>query len=114
MIVETRELFFTNSALSKAIAWYQKVPNQTDLPLGIVTMVTPKPGGGLIVLVQQSGASKAREIPFSANKTLGVLLLFCRRQKIPIPREAVKDIVVADDGLILVIRGETLTVAPPI
>jgi len=33
MIVETRELFFTNSALKKALAWYQKAPNQTDLPL---------------------------------------------------------------------------------
>ncbi len=114
MIVETRELFFTNSALNKAIAWYQKVPNQTDLPLGVVTMVTPKPGGGLNVLIQQSGASRTREVGFTASKTLAVLLLFCRRQKIPIPRDAVKDIEVADDGLILIIRGETMTVAPPV
>jgi len=113
MIVETRELFFTNSALTKAIAWYQKVPNQSDLPLGVVTMVTPKPGGGLVVTLQQSGASKGRDVAFSPSKTLAVLLLFCRRQKIPIPRDGVKDIEMGDDGISLIIRGETLTSAPP-
>jgi len=113
MIVETRELFFTNSALTKAIAWYQKAPNQSDLPLGVVTMVTPKPGGGLVVTLQQSGASKGRDVAFSPSKTLAVLLLFCRRQKIPIPRDGVKDIEMGDDGISLIIRGETLTSAPP-
>eukprot|EP01012_Entosiphon_sulcatum_P048927 TRINITY_DN67504_c0_g1_i1.p3 TRINITY_DN67504_c0_g1~~TRINITY_DN67504_c0_g1_i1.p3 ORF type:complete len:115 (-),score=24.95 TRINITY_DN67504_c0_g1_i1:201-545(-) len=113
MIVETRELFFTNPALKKAVAWYQKVPNQTDMPLGVVTEVTPKPGGGIVVTIQQSGASKSREVVFSASKTLAVLLLFCRRQKIPIPRDAVKDIATADDGISLVIRGEVMTAAPP-
>lgn len=113
MIVETRELFFTNSALTKAIAWYQKVPNQSDLPLGVVTMVAPKPGGGLVVTLQQSGASKGRDVAFSPSKTLAVLLLFCRRQKIPIPRDGVKDIEMGDDGISLIIRGETLTSAPP-
>jgi len=113
MIVETRKLFFTNSALHKAIAWYQKVPNQSDLPLGAVTMVTPKPGGGLAVTIQQSGASKGREILFTASKTLGLLLLFCRRQKIPIPRDAAKELDIGGDGIFLVIRGETPTTAPP-
>ncbi|MBP2230494.1 hypothetical protein J2847_003799 [Azospirillum agricola] len=113
MIVETRELFFTNSALKKAIAWYQKVPNQPDLPLGVVTMVTPKPGGSLVVTIQQSGASKGREIAFTASKTLALLLLFCRRQKIPIPRDAVKDLDNGEDGIYLIIRGETATTAPP-
>ncbi len=112
MIVETRELFFTNSALNKAIAWYQKAPNQSDLPLGVVTMVMPKPGGGLVVTLQQSGASKGREVIFSPSKTLAVLLLFCRRQKIPIPRDGDKDMEMGDDGISLIIRGETLTSAP--
>jgi hypothetical protein len=112
MIVETRELFFTNSALLKAVAWYQKVPHQTDLPLGVVTMVTPKAGGGLSILIQQSGASKAREVVFLASKTLGLLLLFCRRQKIPIPRDASKDMEAGDDGISLIIRSETMTSAP--
>lgn len=113
MIIETRELFFTNSALKKALAWYQKVPNQSDLPLGVVTTVTPKPGGGLVVQIQQSGATKSRDILFSASKTLALLLLFCRRQKIPIPRDASKELASADDGIVLTVRGETPTSAPP-
>jgi hypothetical protein len=113
MIVETRELFFTNSALKKAIAWYQKAPNQTDLPLGVVTTVTPTSEGGLSVQIQQSGASRTREVLFTPSKTLALLLLFCRRQKVPIPRDAAKEIETADDGLILIVRGETPTFAPP-
>ncbi|PWC33933.1 hypothetical protein [Azospirillum sp. TSO35-2] len=113
MIVETRELFFSNSALKKAIAWYQKAPNQTDLPLGVVTAVAPKTDGGLSVQIQQSGASKSREVTFTPSKTLALLLLFCRRQKVPIPRDAAKDLETVDDGLILIVRGETATTAPP-
>jgi len=113
MIVENRQLFFSNSALKKALAWYQKVPNQTDLPLGVITMVTPKAGGGMTAQIQQSGSSKTREVTFMASKTLGILLLFCRRQKIPIPRDAEKNIGSSDDGLILTIRGTTTTTAPP-
>ncbi len=112
MIVETRTLFFSNSALLKAVAWYQKVPHQSDLPLGVVTAVAPKPGGGLTIQIQQSGASKTREVVFLSSKTLGLLLLFCRRQKIPIPRDASKELNADDDGLSLTIRTETMTAAP--
>lgn len=113
MIVENRQLLFTNIALKQAFAWYQQVPNQSDLPRGVITMVTPKVGGGATVQVQQSGATKSREVSFMASKTLAVLLLFCRRQKIPIPRDADKDIGTSDDGIILTIRGTTTTTAPP-
>ena len=112
MIFETRHLVFTNSALKKAFSWYQKVPNQTDLPLGMIASVVPKSDGGVVVVVQQ-GAAKMRDVAFMPSKTLGVLLLFCRRQKIPIPRDAEKDILPSDDGLMLTIRGSSVTSAPP-
>lgn len=113
MIFETRHLVFSNSSLKKAFAWYQQAPSQTDLPMGVITAVTPNPGGGATVMVQPSGATKTREVTFLSSKTLGVLLLFCRRQKIPIPRDAEKDISVAEDGLVLIIRGQFTTSAPP-
>ncbi|WP_448207206.1 hypothetical protein [Azospirillum sp. sgz302134] len=75
--------------------------------------MTPKAGGGVLVTVQQLGSTKGREVPFMPSKTLGVLLLFCRRQKIPIPRDAEKDIAPSDDGIMLTIRGQTATTAPP-
>lgn len=113
MIFETRHLVFTNTALRQAFAWYQRVPNQSDLPFGTITAVTPRVGGAVRVMVQQSGSSKGREVAFEPSKTLGVLLLFCRRQKVPIPRDAEKDIVPSDDGIMLTIRGKTATTAPP-
>ncbi|MDQ2102270.1 hypothetical protein [Azospirillum isscasi] len=112
MIFETRHLVFTNSALKKAFGWYQKVPNQTDLPMGMIASVVPKSDGGVVVMVQQ-GAAKVRDVAFMPSKTLGVLLLFCRRQKIPIPRDAEKDIFPSDDGIMLTIRGSSSTTPPP-
>jgi len=113
MIFETRELVFTNSALKKAFAWYATVPNQSDLPLGAITAVTPRPGGAAMVMVQQSGASKNREVPFTPSKTMAVLLFFCRKQRIPIPRDAEKDITTQGDSISLTISGKTRTVSPP-
>lgn len=113
MILESRELVFTNSALKKAFAWYASVPNQGDLPPGAIATVIPKPGGAVTVLVQQSGASKNREVSFSASKTMAVLLYFCRKQRIPIPRDAEKDIAAHGDAISLTISGKTRTVSPP-
>ena len=112
MIFETRELVFTNTALKKAFDWYAKVPNQGDLPPGAITAVSPKPGGAVMVMVQQSGASKNREVSFTASKTMAVLLYFCRKQRIPIPRDAEKDISAQGDSISLTISGSTRTVSP--
>ncbi|WP_448191858.1 hypothetical protein [Azospirillum sp. sgz301742] len=112
MILETRELVFTNTALKKAFEWYAKVPNQGDLPPGAITSVSPKPGGAVTLLVQQSGTSKNREVAFTASKTMAVLLYFCRKQRIPIPRDAEKDIATKGDTISLTISGQTRTVSP--
>jgi hypothetical protein len=112
MIFETRQLVFTNTALRNAFAWYQTVPNQTELPHGIITSVIPRAGGGATVYVQQSGASKMREVSFLASKTLAVLLYFCRKQRIPIPRDAGKDIAASDDSIILTIENRLKTSGP--
>ena len=113
MIFENRELVFSNSALKKAFAWYATVPHRGDLPLGTITAVTPKPGGAVMVLVHQSGASKNREVSFTASKTMAVLLYFCRKQRIPIPRDADKDIVMHGDSIGLTISGHTRSISPP-
>lgn len=112
MIIETRELVFTNSALKKAFAWYATVPNQSDLPPGAIAVVTPKAGGATLVMVQQSGGSRNREIAFSPSKTLAVLLYFCRKQRVPIPRDAEKDIATRGEDISLIISAKTRTAGP--
>lgn len=112
MIFETRELVFTPSALKKAFEWYATIPNQGDLPHGTVVSVIPRQGGGVGVVIQQSGASKLREVAFNASKTLGALLYFCRKQRIPVPRDAEKDIVADGDTILVHISAKTKTTSP--
>ncbi|WP_029008379.1 hypothetical protein [Azospirillum halopraeferens] len=112
MILETRHLVFTNPSLRQALAWYATAPGQTDLPHGVITAVTPRAGGGLTVSVQQSGASKIRDVSFTASKTLGVLLYFCRKQRVPVPRDAHKDLSIEGDAIVLTIQSDTPTSGP--
>lgn len=106
MILETRRLFFSNAALRKAFAWYQRAASQSDLPTGMITAVVPRVGGAVLVTLQQSGTSRLREFLFPPGKTIGVLLYFCRKQRIPIPRDGDKDIAATEDGLALTIRHQ--------
>jgi hypothetical protein len=110
MIHETRQITFTNSALKKAFSLYATVPNQSDLPHGLIAAIVPRPNGGVVLTVQQYGATKLRDVSFTPSKTLGVLLYFCRKQHIPIPREAEKGISGAGEQLILSIICSTRAV----
>ncbi len=112
MIFETRTLIFSNTALRKAFAWYQAAPNQTDMPHGVIASVTPKAGGAVSVALQQAGASRMREVAFPASRVLMVLLYFCRKQRVPIPRDADKSLDVSDDGLALTLRHNIETTGP--
>jgi hypothetical protein len=112
MIYELRELTFTEAALKDAFRWYQSAPNQKDCPHGAIASVKPQPGGGVMVLLQQAGASKMREVAFTSSRLLMVLLYFCRKQKIPIPREAEKTLSSDEAGIILTIGYQFRSVAP--
>lgn len=112
MIYEVRELTFTEAALKDAFRWYQAAPNQNDCPHGVIASVKPQPGGGVIVLLQQIGASRMRELAFPSSRLLMVLLYFCRKQKIPIPREAEKTLASDEAGIILTIGHQFRSVGP--
>lgn len=113
MILENRQILFTNKALRHAFAWYQAVPAQTDLPPGAIVAVEPRGGGGAMVSVQAIGAARHRECLFPSSKVIGVLLYFCRRQRIPIPRDGTKELTLAEDGLMMTIDVEIKTAGPP-
>lgn len=112
MIYELRELTFTEAALIDAFRWYQAAPNQKDMPHGVVAAVKPQAGGGVVVLLQQAGASKMREVAFTSTRLLMVLLYFCRKQRIPIPRESEKNLSNDEAGVILTI-GYQFRSTPP-
>lgn len=112
MIYELRELTFTEAALKDAFRWYQAAPNQKDMPHGAVASVKPQPGGGVVVLLQQAGASKMREVSFASSRLLMVLLYFCRKQRIPIPRESEKTLSADEAGIILTIGYQFRSASP--
>lgn len=112
MIYEIRELTFTEDALRDAFAWYQEAPNQKDMPHGVIAAVTPLPGGGVKVTLQQAGASRMREVHFPSSRLLMVLLYFCRKQRVPIPRDAEKTLSADEAGIILTIGHQFRSIGP--
>lgn len=112
MIYELRELTFTEAALKDAFKWYQEAPNQKDMPHGVIASVKPQPGGGAVIMLQQAGASRMREIPFPSSRLLMVLLYFCRKQRIPIPRESEKTLTADESGIILTIGYQFRSTGP--
>lgn len=112
MILENRQILFTNVALRQAFAWYQVVPNQSDLPPGAISAVTPRNGGGASVSIITSGSSKPREVTFTSSKMMAILLYFCQKQRVPIPRDGDKELTVSDDGLMMTVDYSVKTSAP--
>ncbi|WP_207460200.1 hypothetical protein [Azospirillum sp. SYSU D00513] len=112
MIVESRRIVFNDTALRLAIRLYADVSTQGDLPQGVITGVDLRDNDGLsaTVFVQQSGASMLREAVLSQQKILAALLLLCRSQKIPVPRQADKSLTVAGSRLVLDIKHKPRTI----
>ena len=103
MIYERRRLAFAAEALREVFRCYAEIPKQSDLPMGTITRVTVCPAAPVrvTVLIQQSGASRLREIEIAADKLLVALIYFCRCQRIPLPRNPVKSLSVAEGQIVL-------------
>lgn len=112
MIYEIRELTFTEAALKDAFRWYQAAPNQKDMPHGSIASVIAQPGGGVTVTLQQAGASRMREVTFPSARLLMVLLYFCRKQRIPIPRDGEKTLSADEAGIVLTIGHQFRSTGP--
>lgn len=104
MIVERRQVLFSPSALLEAARLYAELPQQRDVPHGMVTAVSlaASPAGPVLsIRVHQSGASQLRSVPLAGAKVLAVLILLCRKRRIPLPRNAEKALAVEGDNLVL-------------
>ena len=113
MIVDSRQLVFSESALVKAFRWYALAQGQSDLPQGVVARVvlTETPCRAT-VFIQRHGASRFDEVVFSGNKLVGAVLYFCKKQRVPVPRDALKTLRVEDSFLVMDITRKIPTAAP--
>jgi len=114
MIVESRRIVFDGTALRQAVRLYAEAATQGDVPQGVITDVALKEGRApsAIVHIQQSGASQLREAVLNEGKILASLLLLCRSQKIPVPRNAEKTLSVAGNRLVLEILYKPRPLTP--
>ena len=93
-----RQLVFSESAVLKPFRWYVLAQGQSDLPHGVVSRMSLGENPCRVsVFVQRHGASRFDEIRFSGNKLVGALLYFCKKQKIPVPRDALKTLRVEEN-----------------
>ena len=113
MIVDSRQLVFSESALLKAFRWYALAQGQSDLPQGVVSrLVLTETPCRVTVFVQRHGASRFDEISFSGNKLVGAILYFCKKQKVPVPRDALKTLRVEDNFLVMDITRKIPAISP--
>ena len=113
MIIDSRQLVFSESAVLKAFRWYVQAQGQSDLPHGVVSRValTETPCR-VTVFVQRHGASRFDEFPFAGNKLTGIILYFCKKQRVPVPRDALKTLRVEDNFLVMDITRKIPAASP--
>jgi len=113
MIQEQRRLTFNQESLRHVFRWYATVPNQRDLPMGVVTDVVVHETApvGVTVLIQQSGAMRLREIALASDRLMVALICFCRQQRIPLPKNPHKTLSSLDGAIVLDLELTLIPVA---
>ncbi len=112
MIVDTRRIVFSPEAVREAVKLYrasfpEKQPPGSIGPIFIRNTAPVTLG----VSVQAVGATKHREIEMAASEVAVMLILYCRKAKIPLPRTGAKAIETQGDSLVLSVSKAMQTVA---
>lgn len=112
MIVENRRIIFSPEAVREAVKLYRESFPQKQPPgvLGPIILRNQAPLA-LGISVQAVGASNFREIEMAETEIAAMLILYCRRLKIPLPRASSKSMEAQNDSLVLSIT-KVLPVAP--
>lgn len=113
MIVESRRIVFSPEAIREAMKLYRESFPQKQPPgiLGPIIIRNQAPLT-LGISVQAVGANNFREIEMAETEIAAMLILFCRRMKIPLPRSSSKAMEVQGDSIVLSITKAVTTVPP--
>lgn len=104
MIIDSRQIQFSAEAVKEAVKTYRELFPQKQPPglLGTVTIRGLNPIT-LRVMVQAVGSRVYREVEMTESEVAAMLILYCRKLKIPLPRNADKAIKVQGDNLSLIV-----------
>lgn len=109
MITERRQILFSNESLKEAVKFAATVmPDK--VPHGMIrrVWVGEEPELMLFVQVEPLGARKLTEVSFRHTEIAVMLILFCRKLKIPLPRSADKYLEMEGGNLSLVITKQVM------
>jgi hypothetical protein len=115
MIIDRREIQFEAEALLVVIAGSPRAAASLGLPPGLPQAVVFDPGAEAVRLVWSQGKQKQAEVLDAVR--LGALLVgFCLRMRVPLPRRATKSIRV-ESGLVALefvtrIKPDVLSLLP--
>ncbi|WP_158047833.1 hypothetical protein [Skermanella pratensis] len=110
MITERRQVIFSNDAVREAVRLFAAL-HPDKMPHGQVRRVwtATEPELQLFVQIEQIGARKLHELRFGQGEIAAFLILFCRKNKIPLPRSSEKFLEIENGSLSLVITKQILT-----
>jgi hypothetical protein len=110
MITERRQVIFSNDAVKEAVRLFASL-HPDKMPHGQVRRVwtVAEPELQLLVQIEQAGARNLLEIAFTQGEIAAFLILYCRRNKIPLPPNADKFLEIDNGSLSLVITKQILT-----
>lgn len=115
MIKEQRNLIFTNDDIRDAVIQFNR-EKKNFLPAGELAAIELGQGErpSLVIRVQVTDRIFENTIELTSEQLAGVLIHFCIRHQIPIPKKARKEIRRLDDGVILrIVIDRTEEARPP-
>jgi len=100
VLTDLRALTFSSMALRQAFELTRQVAPERIPPGPIASIVLRGSGPDVtaVVLVQQPGATRLREVEVPAIRLAAMLILFCRKLDIPLPRQARKRLAIVHEG----------------
>ena len=111
MIVDTRRIAFSPEAVREAVKLYRaSFPDKQ--PPGILGPIFIRAAAPLLlgVSVQAVGASNFREVEMAESEVAVMLILYCRKERIPLPSKGSKAIEAQGDTLVLTVSKAMATV----
>lgn len=104
MIVDSRHIMFSPEAIREALKSFREL-FPTKQPPGLLGPIVIRSADPLVlgVKIQATGSSTYREVEMEESEVAAMLIVFCRKIKIPLPRTANKSIEVEGENIALIV-----------
>lgn len=111
---ETRKLAFSQAELQAALVNYALRSNMKLPNASIEKVIVSNEGDSAVRLVfMPSTGNDVREVEFSQEHVAAGIILYCRNQGIPLPRDSRKLLLVENDSISMMMRVNYAEKKPP-